>query len=55
MPRAYCPGFQPDSKVKMLLELKDRAEIIIAINADDIEKTSSGATLLSHMTSTCCA
>ena len=32
------PGFQPDSKVKMLLELKDQAEIIIAINADDIEK-----------------
>ena len=24
------PGFQPDSKVKMLLELKDQAEIIIA-------------------------
>lgn len=32
------PGFAPDSKVKMLLELKDQAEIIIAINADNIEK-----------------
>lgn len=32
------PGFKPDSKVKMLLELKDQAEIIISINADDIEK-----------------
>lgn len=32
------PGFQPDSKVKMLLQLKDQAEIVIAINAADIEK-----------------
>lgn len=32
------PGFQPDSKVKMLLQLKDKAEIIIVISADDIEK-----------------
>lgn len=32
------PGFKPDSKVKMLLELKDQAEIVITINADDIEK-----------------
>jgi uncharacterized protein (UPF0371 family) len=32
------PGFQPDSKVRMLLELKDQAEIVITINADDIEK-----------------
>ena len=33
------PGFKPDSKIKMLLELKDQAEIVIAINADDIEKS----------------
>ena len=33
------PGFKPDSKVKMLLELKDKAEIIVAISADDIEKS----------------
>ena len=32
------PGFEPDIKVKMLLELKDQAEIVIIINADDIEK-----------------
>jgi len=32
------PGFAPDSKIKMLLELKDKAEIIIAINADNIEQ-----------------
>lgn len=32
------PGFAPDSKIKMLLELKDQAEIIIAINADNIEQ-----------------
>ncbi len=32
------PGFQPDSKVKMLLEMKDVSEIIIAISADDIER-----------------
>ncbi|MBO5322170.1 MAG: DUF1846 domain-containing protein [Clostridia bacterium] len=32
------PGFEPDAKVKMLLNLKDEAEIVIAINADAIEK-----------------
>ncbi|MBR4761323.1 MAG: DUF1846 family protein, partial [Clostridia bacterium] len=32
------PGFAPDSKVKMLLNLKDEAEIVIVINADAIEK-----------------
>ena len=32
------PGFKPDSKLQMLLQLKDDAEIVIAINADDIEK-----------------
>ena len=32
------PGFEPDAKVKMLLELKDEAEIVIVINADAIEK-----------------
>ncbi len=33
------PGFQPDSKVKMLKQLKEDAEIVIAINADAIEKS----------------
>ncbi len=32
------PGFKPDSKVNMLLQLKDQAEIVIVINAADIEK-----------------
>ncbi len=32
------PGFAPDNKIRMLLELKDQAEIVIAINANDIEK-----------------
>ena len=32
------PGFLPDSKVKMLLQMKDQAEIVIVINAGDIEK-----------------
>ena len=32
------PGFQPDSKLQMLLQLKDDAEIVIVINANDIEK-----------------
>lgn len=33
------PGFSPDSKLNMLLELKDEAEIVIAISANDIEKS----------------
>ena len=32
------PGFKPDSKLQMLLQLKDEAEIVIVINAADIEK-----------------
>ena len=32
------PGFQPDSKLKMLQQLKDQAEIVIVISALDIEK-----------------
>ena len=32
------PGFEPDSKLKMLMQLKDQAEIVIIINAGDIEK-----------------
>ena len=30
------PGFKPDSKLQMLLQLKDQAEIIIAVNASHI-------------------
>ena len=32
------PGFQPDSKLRMLLQMKDQVEVVIAINAADIEK-----------------
>ena len=32
------PGFHPDSKLQMLLQLKDQAEIVIVISAADIEK-----------------
>ena len=32
------PGFHPDSKLRMLLQLKDQVEMVIVINADDIEK-----------------
>ena len=31
------PGFEPDSKLKMLLQLKDQAEIVIAISASALE------------------
>ena len=30
------PGFQPDSKLQMLLQLKDQAEVVIVISAEDI-------------------
>ncbi len=32
------PGFQPDSKLRMLLQLREQVEMVIAINAADIEK-----------------
>ena len=32
------PGFQPDSKLRMLSQLADKAEIVIVISAFDIEK-----------------
>lgn len=32
------PGFQPDSKLKMLLRIKEKVEIVIVINANDIQK-----------------
>lgn len=32
------PGFEPDSKLRMLLKLSDQAEIVIVISAGDIEK-----------------
>lgn len=32
------PGFQPDSKLKMLLNLKEQAEIVIVISSEALEK-----------------
>ncbi len=32
------PGFLPDSKIRMLRTLQDQAEVLVVINADDIEK-----------------
>ena len=32
------PGFEPDSKVRMLQQLRDDVEIVVAISAGDIEK-----------------
>ena len=32
------PGFEPDSKLRMLMQLSDQAEIVIVISAPDIEK-----------------
>ncbi len=32
------PGFQPDTKMRMLMQLSDQAEIIIVISAEDIQK-----------------
>ena len=31
------PGFEPDSKLQMLMQLKEQAEIVIVISAEDIE------------------
>ena len=32
------PGFEPDSKLRMLMQLSDMAEIVMVISAEDIEK-----------------
>ena len=32
------PGFQPDSKIRMLLQLREQVEIVVAVSAEDIEK-----------------
>lgn len=39
------PGFEPSSKLQMLLQLADQAEVIIAISAGDIEKNKVRADL----------
>ena len=35
------PGFRPDSKISMLLTLKEQAELVIVISAEDIEKNKT--------------
>lgn len=39
------PGFQPDSKLRMLQKLSDSIEIVIVISASDIEKNKKRADL----------
>ena len=33
------PGFHPDSKIRMLMQLRDQVEIVVAVSAMDIEKS----------------
>lgn len=39
------PGFAPDSKIKMLLKIKDQVEMMLVINANDIEKNKTRSDL----------
>ena len=39
------PGFKPDSKLRMLAQLRDELEIVIVVSADDIEKNKVRADL----------
>ena len=39
------PGFEPDSKLQMLMQLRDCAEIVIVISAKDIEKNKTRSDL----------
>ena len=39
------PGFQPDSKLRMLAQLRDSIEIVIVISAEDIERNKIRADL----------
>ena len=43
------PGFEPDSKLRMLMQLSDQAEIVIVISAADIDKNKSEVTWVSLM------
>ena len=48
------PGFQPDSKIRMLETIRDDVEIVIAICAGDIEKTRPVVIWASATIRTCC-
>ncbi|MBR3228094.1 MAG: DUF1846 family protein, partial [Erysipelotrichaceae bacterium] len=39
------PGFAPDSKIKMLISLKEKVEMMRVINANDIEKNKTRSDL----------
>ena len=39
------PGFKPDSKLRMLAQLRDQIEIVIVVSAEDIEKNKVRADL----------
>ena len=39
------PGFKPDSKLRMLAQLREQIEIVIVVSADDIEKNKVRADL----------
>ena len=44
------PGFEPDSKLRMLMQLSDQAEIVIVISANDIDKNKVRGDLALPMT-----
>ena len=48
------PGFAPDSKIRMLTQMKEQVEVVIAIAASDIEKTRCVEIWASPMMWTCC-
>ncbi|CIV97602.1 ATP-dependent Zn protease [Streptococcus pneumoniae] len=35
------PGYEPDNKIKLLQELKEQVEVVIAINASNIEHSKA--------------
>ena len=43
--RRVLPGFKPDSKLRMLAQLRSQIEIVIVVSADDIEKNKVRADL----------
>lgn len=47
------PGFEPDSKIRMLKSLSEDVEVVIAINANHIEQTKFAATSALPTMKTC--
>ena len=48
------PGFEPDSKIRMLQQLQDDVETSLPLTPQTSRKTRSGGTWASPMTTTCC-